>query len=95
MSQLSVTGTATLLVDAQNPSSPCNYVLYNAGSATVYVGSVSEGNAVQSGTTVLTTSTGLAMPAGATLGGVLGNSDALYGITAGTTVTMHRLRTLQ
>lgn len=94
MSQLSVTGTATLLVDAQNPSSPCNYVLYNAGSATVYVGSVSEGNAVQSGTTVLTTSTGFGVPAGGSLYGTLGNGDAIYGITAGTTVTMHRLRVL-
>lgn len=94
MGQISVTGTATLLADARNPESPCDYVLYNAGSATVYVGSISEGNAIQSGTTVLTTSTGFGLTAGSAISGVLKNGDALYGVTAGSTVLVHRLRTL-
>ena len=93
MAQISVPGTATLLVDTQDPSSPCNYVLYNSGSVSVFLGSLFEGGVFAGASTVLSTSTGFALVAGQSIYGHLGAGDALYGITAGSTVTVHRLRT--
>ena len=90
MAQLSVTGTASTLVDATGTNSPCNYVLINQGSAIVYLASAFDG--IKTG---VTTSTGCGLLPGAMLYGSLSAGDALYGITAGSTVTVHRLRTFR
>lgn len=87
MAQIAVTGTAVLLVDAQNPQSPCSFVLRNTGATTVFIDSIFGG--VGSG---VTTSTGFALLSGDVFGGKLNNGDAIYGVTAGTTITVQRMR---
>lgn len=89
MTQVSVTGTATLLLDGRDTASPGKFRLYNSGSTHVYVGSVYEG--LGSG---VTSSTGAAIPSGGTWTGELSAGDAIYGITAGTTIVMHATKHL-